>query len=108
MAFHCVAPGAESDALKEAMFVRPLDELSGQIATTVTAFKVPTACAPGPNPERDDSRDSRRPHHGHSKKSNEERERPQHYRHGKKVDEDRDSVSPYGNEEDRRESWLNE
>jgi hypothetical protein len=105
MAFHCVAPGPESDALKEAMFVRPLDELAGQIATTVTAFKVPTACAPGPNPEREDSR---RPHHGHGKKNNEEREPAQHYRHGKKVDEDRDFGRRYGNEEDRRESWLNE
>ena len=90
MAFHCVAPGPQSDALKEAMFVRPLDELAGQIATTVTAFKVPTACAPGPNTERDQQ--SGNPHR----------------RHGKKNDEEREPRHRFGKNKEDRESWLNE
>lgn len=46
MGFHCLVNGPLSDELKEAMAIRPLDELAGKEVTTTTVFRVPTSCTP--------------------------------------------------------------
>lgn len=39
--------GPLSDQLKEAMAVRPLDELAGMEVTNSAVLRVPTSCVPG-------------------------------------------------------------
>ena len=47
MGFHCIVAGDPlSDELKEAMAVRPLDEVAGLDVTNFAVMRVPTGCSP--------------------------------------------------------------
>lgn len=49
MGFHCIVAGDPmSDELKEAMAIRPLDELAGQDVTNFAVMRIPTGCTPAP------------------------------------------------------------
>lgn len=46
MGFHCLAGGLLSDQLKEALPIRPLDELAGMEVTNTAVVRVPSSCTP--------------------------------------------------------------
>jgi len=53
MGFHCLVNGPLSDQLREALPVRPLDELAGMEVTNMAVMRVPTSCTPvTPTPTR--------------------------------------------------------
>ncbi len=54
MGFICLVSGPLSDELKEAMAVRPLDELAGKEVTTTAVFRVPTSCTPASSSRMDE------------------------------------------------------
>uniref|UniRef100_A0A0P6FDP9 Copper-zinc cu-zn superoxide dismutase n=1 Tax=Daphnia magna TaxID=35525 RepID=A0A0P6FDP9_9CRUS len=46
MGFHCLPSGPLSDQLKEALPIRPLDELAGMEVTNMAVLRVPSSCTP--------------------------------------------------------------
>ena len=57
--------GPLSDELKEAMAVRPLDELAGREVSTTAVFRVPTSCTPAPPGTRMESEQMPKPRRHH-------------------------------------------
>ena len=46
MGFHCLVNGPLSDQLREALPIRPLDELAGMEVTNMAVMRVPSSCTP--------------------------------------------------------------
>ncbi|EFX76382.1 hypothetical protein DAPPUDRAFT_213992 [Daphnia pulex] len=64
MGFHCLVNGPLSDELRDALPIRPLDELAGMEVTNMAVMRVPTSCTPvTPTPTKDEKSPKSHRHH---------------------------------------------